>query len=461
MLRRGSGRLWASVGVLCLVPLSTAAQAPGPTAADGVSPKALEDYFTNQELCLGHYRFGSVTFDVTHNGQRSVFPGETVRIQGFVRNTNEYPLPHGRILARILRQDARVAAEHWHPVVGEIELPGDYALPANGAKPFAFARRVPSRAPAGLYRVEFTYLAGQRFVFAGIPYVTNVTGGSVLFEVRDGGFPGAVTLDRGSVLLNGSPLALRATPPTLPATSPVTVEATLRAEEGIDAPMPVTVRSALYEWSDTDGEPPLLSRTQTVILKPGEPVALPFRWDTPRPGTYELILTAVPADHNILSSVLRVRFPVEGYVPRLLYAGIGSYDAKGNAVVVACATNGTNGDGTGRVAISAVTGAGSTASTSTATEGTDVTTAAILVPESTLASGLTIRAEARDAAEQVTDQSATRYTPTLLAGREETKTPVPVERAFVPTILSMTLALALALAGTLLVSVLRHRRRLF
>ncbi len=411
-----------TLGLLGLgMAMPAVAQSPSASSDGAASPLAAS--LSERSECLSRYRLGSVQFDFGSSAhEQSVQPGEILQVTGTLRNTNAYPLPQGRIVARILRQDARVVAAHWHPIVSEQTLDGDYALGASGQRSFTFQWPVPEGAPAGLYRAEFFYLMGNRYIFSGIPYVSNFPGGTVLFSLRGtGNQKPLVEFDRASVKLNGQPLALRSVPKTLSPGSPVTVTANVIAPPAAGAQpsvsIPVSIRTALYEWSDTDGESPLEDATNAHVLASGENLPISFRWENARPGVYELVLTATPEDPALLPSLLRVRFPIAGYTPRIIFSGV-TETSQATATVATCVVNGTKGKGTGSVTTRVLSNG---APVREVTDDTGLTLASSVFQVAVGSDALEVQTEARDEGGNVTDAHRIMYAPGTFAPLGETE----------------------------------------
>lgn len=321
------------VALTLVIPTVSLAQQETSTPEPG---GGLDEFVKVQSAC-DFYKYDSVaisTGDISHVG--AVAAGEAVTIPGTVKNKNTYALPSGRLWARVLRHDDVMGPDNWYPYVGETNVAGDWSLAPRETKDFVFKWTVPTRASAGIYQVDFFYLAAGRFVMAGTPYVTNVPGASALFNVEDNGMPAEVTFDRNSVTLAGESLALRSVPPTLPVDEPVTIRANLSATE--DSPAIVT--KALYGWSDMDGNAPIKVEEDTVRLSAGKEQHVSFTWDNPEAGVYELVLTTTPFDASIAPSILKVRFPIEGNTPRIIFSGVTDRTTDG-VVVSSCAVNGT------------------------------------------------------------------------------------------------------------------------
>lgn len=420
---------------------------------ENAADEAAISYLERRADCLSHYQFGSVHILLApETSQRAITPGATLTLQGTVENMNEIPLVDGRIIARVLREDARVADEQWHPVVAEQVLPGDYGLRARETQPFTFTWVVPGRAPRGLYRVEFFYLAGQRFVFAGVPYVPNVVGAAHLFSVGVSSSPAAVAFDRGAVQLNGSPVALRSVPAAVEPGRTVTVSASLAAE-GPGA-QPVTMSTKVYDWSDTDGETALHTESASLTITPGIPNPVSLTWTPPGPGVYEVIFIATPADRHVLPSLLKVRFPVRGFAPRLLYAGLGGLTEDGQTVVTACTLNGTEGDGEGFARLRA-TVAGRVLESAESAIGPDVAAVNFRIPNAHLSKAVTIEADVLNAEGVVTDRyvGATAVRSTALRDDPSSGRPLPTNRG------RIIAALATVVVAMIVLLFIRRRRK--
>ncbi len=393
----------------------------------------LGDHFDQSQKCFSDYQFGSVQF-VFDQEQIKITAGTTLEIRGTVRNTNDYPLGEGKILARVLREDNDVADKNWHPIVAEQTLPEDYSIAAKSDKSFVFQWDVPGKAPSGKYRVEFFYMAGNHTIFAGIPYVANVSGGSVLVTVDEHAAPQALTFDRSSVVLQGNGLELRAVPPVLSASEPVKGSVDLRSI-GSEATS-FHLKTALYSWSDTDGTPALLETNSDGTVAPDEAVSVPFEWNTPVAGVYQLVITATPNDTSILPSIIKIRFPIQGNAPRILYSGFGVF-LPDHALVTTCVVNGTIGEGKGSVntkvlANGVVVGDASTDSSS------EMSVINLEIPRDKIAGAITIQSEARNEKGDVVDSQNVTYTPDLLP-----REPISVFWVVIPFIIAGLIALSI------------------
>lgn len=395
---------YVTIALSVLMPIANAyAQADAPT-------DIVEEYLASVGACFEDYRFGSVQFNFPEDQpQIRGKAGESISISGTVANTNEYPIPQGKILARVLQQDQRVAPENWHPIVGEYSLPDTYSLTPQGNVPFTFSWNIPSQAPTGIYRVEFYFVANSRYIFAGIPFVSNVSGGSALFSVEGTSDAGAV-FDRSSVTLQGEKLELRSVPPILSATEAVSI-ATKIGATGAN-PISATLHTALHGWADTDGTPAISESTKDITISNTESLEIPFTWDVPRPGTFQLVLTATPTDSTLLPSIIKIRFSVEGNVQRIMYSGIGGYKAD-QAVITTCVANSTSGTGAGSIHTKVTSKDGSTIGESSTPVDPAVSVTTINIPRQAFSSTVQINTQAMNDQGDVIDEQTVEYTPDM------------------------------------------------
>lgn len=383
---------------------------------------ALADYFAGRSQCLDEYQFGSVRFSVVGGATQSIQAGQTINISASVENTNDFPLPEGKVYVHVLRQDSTVVSNNWHPLVYEGVVPGNHSLKTNETKALSFSWQAPAQAPSGIYRVEFFYLAGGRYVMSGLPYTPNIAGGSSLFSITQPGTVSYLEFDRSSVRLQGSPLNLRAVPPVLAATTPVNA---LVALKGVgNTATSATVKTSLYQWSVTDGQAPIAENTTTVDVPANGSVDVPFTWNTPEAGAYELVYEIVSGNAAQLPTRLKFRFPISGNVPRIIFAGITGEDGD-NAVVTACAVNASFGEGTGSLEASAASlGGQSLGSSAGATDAAALSSVTFTVPKTALAAGGSVTAQAKDANGTVTDSHTISYESSLLDSYAPNETPI-------------------------------------
>lgn len=402
------------------------------TAAEPVIPaevkQDVEAFLKTQAECFDHYDFGSVHFAFGEQ-DAIVKPGSTVTIEGRIISENDYPLSEGTVIARILKEDNSVADRNWHPIIAEVLLPGTYSLPSKGSVPFTFTWDVPARAPNGNYLVEFSYLASGKYVMGGIPYLQNFTAGTRRFAVQGSNDPAAVSFDRSSVQLNGTSFDLRSVPPTFEAETTLTIDANLLAESSDATPVPTRVRAALFAWSDVELGTPLINEATDVLITPGVPFAIPIAWVT-KPGAYELVLSAVPLDSAALPSVLKIRFPVEGDVPHVIYSGIGNIDEeKGEATITTCAVNSSDTEGVGGQLDVAISADGKIMKSATGSTATGLSTVNVTVALADISKTMEIAVEAKNGNGDVTDKHKTTYKKS-----EIKRAPLVTEHAAAPTV---------------------------
>ena len=446
--------------VVLATPFAASAQSTTPEIVPADTDEALLlEHLSSRGDCLTEYNFGNIALDFgtwEETGSGALTAGETLRVPGTLLNRNSYPLADGRLFARVLRHDPAVADENWHPIVAETFVPGDFSLAANGQKSFDFTWPVPANAPAGIYAVEFSYLAGNRYVMAGIPYVSNFSAGSVVFEID----PAAsatplVEFDRSSVTINQKALALRAVPPSLPAQQPVTVAVSLNNSGA--SPVTTTVDTALYAWSDTDPKAPLVHTTQQVTVGGGASQAIPFVWEQPQPGVHELVLKTTPADPAILPSIIKVRFPIEGNVPRIIFSGVTDLTTD-QVLVTTCAVNGTVGSGVGSIETAVLSNGQTLGSSTGVTNSAQLGSVQVIIPVANLGTTLDVQTVLKNEQGVITDTNTTTYTRELLFGPNAQAAPTPATPRTNNQLWLIGIGVAIVLIGGVTMLLYRHRR---
>lgn len=330
-------RLLAEVILGLLAPSFVFAQ----NAAPDIS--GLGRLLTEQNECFSGYKYGGVRFEFTQESLGTFSPGQTIKVAGKAMNQKAYPLTQGRIAVRVLRHNKDYEPKNWHTYVAEANI-SDQDLQPNGSRDFNFEWKIPAMSPGGTYQIDFFYLSGDNFVISGIPYVTNMPGGRVLFNVIDSDTSAAVSFDRNHIVLSGKTLEMRAVPPQLPANKPISVQASLIGELKYDnQSVPAILTTALYKWSDSDLEAATQSQSKNIVIT-NSPQPVTFDWDKPVPGVYELVFTAQPMSQDGLPAILKVRFAIDGNVPRVIFAGITDNDGT-TATITTCVVNSTFTDG--------------------------------------------------------------------------------------------------------------------
>ncbi|HSX24803.1 MAG TPA: hypothetical protein VLG69_02475 [Candidatus Andersenbacteria bacterium] len=428
------------------LPVTALAQTASPQPSAGFGDAA-KQAFENRFACMDNYNFNSVA--VTVDPAKSVLdhqylPGETIAVAGTIKNPNNYPLVGGMVYAHVLREDAKTAPENWHPYVSQEFVPGAYDVPANQTIGFTYSYRIPQGSPAGTYRIELYYLVGNRYVMSGIPYVANFTAASAPFTIVrptiTGGNAGhdvaGFVFDRNSVKVNGKNFQLREIPPTFESGKPVAVNVDLRAIG--KSKVSGTVTMDLYAWSITDQKKPIISQSMDVVASPTKATPITFTWDSATPGTYELVLTSTTKDVEDVPSVLDVRFPVAGLVPRIVYSGIGAIK-DGVATINACIVNATFGSGTGSMTNSLLINGKEVQTKDAAVSADQLSTALISEPLADLAGkAFDVHVVAHDANGNVADETTVSYPAGIIAGAQDTFAPTPASSEGVaPTIKPM------------------------
>lgn len=419
--------------ITVVLPISAFAQTatPQPGAAFADAAKRM---FEGRFACMDNYNFNSVV--VTIDTVKSVLdhqylPGETIAVAGTIKNPNNYPLVGGRLYAHILREDAKMAPENWHPYVSQEYAPGEYSLSANQTSDFSYSYRIPTGSPAGTYRVELYYLVGNRYVMSGIPYVANFTAASAPFTVlrpvvTGGSDASGFTFDRNTVKVNGRGLQLREIPFVLEPGKPAVVTAVLQSigKQTISG----TVQMDLYNWSVTDNTKPILSQTIPITMVSGKNAPITFTWDTATSGTYEVVLRASTVNPEDVPSVLDVRFPVAGLVPRIVYSGIGAIK-DGSATINACVVNATFGSGVGSMKNSLIVNGKEIAIEETPVSADQLSTALIASQLTDLAGkAFSVHVIAKDANGAITDETTVSYPAGTIPGAH--KQIMPIETAY-------------------------------
>lgn len=407
---------------LVLVPATILAQEAQTEA------EAARLFFSNNSVtpCFEVYPYGKLTMNLSAPvTNQPVAAGDLVGIAGSITNTTHSVLPNGRVFVRVLREDASVADQQWHPIVAEF-LINDVSVPAateqgDAKQSFTSSWQVPAFAPAGNYRLELSYLAADGSPIIGVPYVPNMSGAAASFSVRDGGVEQGVTFDRSRTKFNGDQFIFRAAPPS-PSAGPLTVQTMLLAFG--NQPIPVNIKKSLYAWTDVEGDTLISETVEPAVLSSNSPATVSFSWPSPQPGVYELVFKALPLDPTVLPSIVRVRFYYEGNVPRILHAGMAS-KADGSALVGACFFNSTFGPDGGS-GILKVESAGQTLETLALDTLSGKTMAKTTLSAAVVDAGFTLIAEAKDKDGAVTDTERVSYPPAQLA---PTNQPAPTAMA--------------------------------
>lgn len=426
--------------MLVLMPISAFAQtspvvpAPAQQSNSSAFTQSIAGFLDGRLACMDNYNFNSVTVSVDTKQSmldHQYLPGETMVVSGIIHNPNNYPLVGGRMYAHVLREDASMAEKNWHPYLSQEFISGTYDVAANQSIPFQYQWRIPAKSLTGTYRIELYYLVGNRYVMSGIPYVANFTGASAPFTVIRPVVTSKTTsseisgfnFDRNSVTINDQAIHLREIPPQFEPGKPITIKAML---SGLGrGKVEGTVHMDLYAWSITDGTKPILSKVIPVSLGTTD-TPITFTWDAPTAGTYEAVFTANNNDPEAVPSVLDVRFPVTGLVPRIVYSGIGAI-ADGKATINACVVNATFGSGEGSMTNSLIVG-GKELQTKDGKVLADQLSTALITSSIADLTGkqFDVHVVAKNAAGAVADETTVSYPATTFGAQKNSVTPAPV-----------------------------------
>lgn len=439
---------------------ATAATHTAPTATAEDNQRALEELedaaFGPQLECLAGYQLQSVVFGFPTSLPEQYQAGQTLTVPLTLANRNAHALLRGRVIVQIFREEPpAVSDSQWHGLVDEIVLPEDLSLAPHASRQTTFTWQIPSQAPAGGYRLFFHYQTDSRFSISGLPYVTNVAGagGRVRFTVEQPrAAESALRFNRTDVRVNGTRVVFRQPAPTFAEAKNTTVEMPLSALGPV--PLQTAVQIGAYRWDTTEGATPqpLHEETRALTLRPGARGRVAFSWTPPGPGTYTVAARATTRDPTVLPSLIKIRFSVLGFAPRLIFSG-----PTGNGKITACVGNATSpaisetppGEGTLDIAVRSADGA-EVGQRQSPISAFVVSGSSLTYPSD--ARGLTLTVQAKDATGAVTDSYETRLPDprdggTRAAGRTLSG------RAAV-----LALLVVLALGGILLLIVIRFRR---
>ncbi|MEM0360285.1 MAG: hypothetical protein QXK06_03035, partial [Candidatus Diapherotrites archaeon] len=275
--------------------------------------------------CFDYYNFGSVEFVFFHADKHRYAPEETVEFLTTIKNNNPYPLVEGSVFAQVYWLNTESGGTQGDNLIDEFWLLEDLTLDANQEYPLAFSWKIPKKAPNGYYYVALFYQVKKSFNMSGLPFISNVYGGSTGFTVEKGLEKALFYFDRNTVRLQDAQQMLRNFSQSFPEGKTIEYKVALKNpnNEGTGA----LVEYELYEWDSSIKENLLsaYSKKEVLMLEANSSKDASISFSGLKPAAY---LLKIKAQANTWTSIINLRFSIEGSKGRFIFSGIDRFPVK-------------------------------------------------------------------------------------------------------------------------------------
>jgi len=275
--------------------------------------------------CFDHYHFGSVSFEWLHADKHRYNPGDTVNFETTIKNNNSYPLVEGGVFAQVYWLNKESGDTQGDNLIKEFWVMNELSLDANQGYPLQFTYRIPKKAPNGYYYVALFYQVKKNFNMSGLPFISNVYGGSAGFTVENGQENAPFYFDRNTVRLQGANQMLRNFSQSFKQGETINYAVALKNPNSEKTSAYVEYR--LFKWDQTEEENlmPEYTKKEFLEIEPNSSTDATISLDGLKPGAYLLQLYS---EANAWYSIINLRFSVEGEQGRFVFSGIDKFPLK-------------------------------------------------------------------------------------------------------------------------------------
>jgi len=273
--------------------------------------------------CFDYYHFGSIEINLT---PKKTFyqPGEIVKVEGVIKNTNNYPIVQGSLLAQIWRENLENPGSGNYLVDEFFALKNIYLAP-GGAKDVQFEWLIPAGISAGKYFLTTHFLVAEKLNLSGLSFVEGVYGGITDFTIKEGGGTSEVFFDKSKVFFNGEPYPFRSFIPQVSSEKGIKIDFVLKNLSQYS--QEVEISKKLFRWDNLVAEQLQKEEKEKVKIAPKSTKSFSLFFSNLPPDVYILEATAKNAGSK---SILKTRFVVQGKNPpaRINFFGPGSFPLK-------------------------------------------------------------------------------------------------------------------------------------
>lgn len=275
--------------------------------------------------CFDYYDWGSIEFVFLHADQHRYNAGDTVNFSTTIKNHNPYPIVEGGIYAQVYWINEESGSAQGDNLIEEFWVMEDLTLDKNQEYPLAFNWEIPEKAPNGHYYVALFHQVKKSFNLSGLPFVSNVYGGSASFEVENGQQKADFYFDRNTVRLQGEHQMLRNFSQSFEQGE--TIEYMVGLKNPTDSMKSAYLEYRLYKWDQTKEENLLAEHTKKEFLsiESNSSTDAEISLADLEPGAYLLQLYS---EANNWYSIINLRFSVKGEQGRFIFSGIDKFPLK-------------------------------------------------------------------------------------------------------------------------------------
>lgn len=295
---------------------------------------------TEPVSCFDYYKFGSVYASLeTKNYKNS--SGTIAKFFGEIKNDNAYPIVDGKLFVKVMRANDSYEKTGGQDEVDSFIVKEGISIPANSSIPVDFTWQIPGYAISGEYQISTYFLVDNSFNMSGLPFTTDIVGGTVKFEVVGEQKKGLI-FDRTKIMLNDNVYYTVAFPPILSATNTANISLALTNSTNQTQRVPVTLE--LYEWDGQAQKNLIDTKHATYLIDANKSITIPYTVTDTKHSVYYLL---AKAQYKDAKSEVSVRFGREGIQePRINFSTFTNYPFKKGEEnsLVTCVHNTSNSD---------------------------------------------------------------------------------------------------------------------
>ncbi len=214
--------------------------------------------------CFDYYHFNSVEieFDLANT---ILIPGETLNIEGVLRNHNDYPLVDGGLFVQVFREKKGGNIQAGNYLIDEFWAVEEVALNALGEKNIGFDWSVPAGLSSGDYLLVGHFLIGTKMNLSGLSFVEGIYGGLSRFTVEEQAV-NEIYFDKESIEVNDQAFLARSFVPQLDQDQ---ADISFDLINLGDQSREINLDESLYQWDNLGRDQLIWSDQRTLSLTPG------------------------------------------------------------------------------------------------------------------------------------------------------------------------------------------------
>ncbi len=268
--------------------------------------------------CFNYYTFQSIQTRIAPE-KDSFVAGEEINFTGKIENENPYPIFNGYLYVRIAEKNPNYI-EEGHNIIDEFFALGSIAIDTESSIPVSFTWRIPDNLKFGEYTIDYFFSVNKRMNLSGLPFTNEIIAGFSEFTVSSNE-EGGVYFLKESTTVNGEKYNHIGDWPFLNSGGEAFVSQQIvnSSDEDINS----TISYNLYFWDSLDAEDRISSRTEEILLQPGENKTLTYEIPQIEESVYYLQIIA--ENDNGTKSIVNIRITSDISKPRINYFGLDKF----------------------------------------------------------------------------------------------------------------------------------------